>query len=197
MTYKEYLQALISDEGLNTITKVYHRVRNIPYGSTGNRNPQLVCELNVGSCSGKHILLRDLLREVGQEAEVITMFTYFNESTPVHDSYSTELKELSSNFRIPDFHHYVRVKRRSNWINLDATWHNATIPFGFTVNHDWDGEGDTKLASIAEQEYPNQEQLIDFKQHLVASLSNEQRNIRARYFELVSDWIAQLSQERK
>jgi len=70
--------------GSTNITDVYHAVRKIPYGSTGERDPLKVIANNLGSCSGKHVLLRDLLREVGWGAEIITMFTYFNRGIPSH-----------------------------------------------------------------------------------------------------------------
>ena len=145
----------------------------------------------MGSCSGKHILLRDLLREAGYEAEIITMLTYFNESTPICDSFSEDLKTLAGRMRIPDFHHYVRVKDQGRWLKLDATWHDEMAAFGFSVNNDWAGEGDTRLASVPEHEYPHEEDIITFKAQLVDSLPSDQREVRAKYFAMITDWIAE------
>ena len=75
-------------------------------------------------------------------------------------------------------------------MKLDATWHDELDSFGFAVNTAWAGEGDTLLASVPEQEYPNEESLIDFKARLVATLPADQKALRARYFELVTNWIA-------
>lgn len=190
MQYTKFLRGVITDRKLETLPMIYHQVRNIPYGSNGNRQPRVVYESNVGSCSGKHILLRDLLRQAGFEAEIITMFTYFNESTPVCDSFPKELKALGAGARIPDFHHYVRAKNQGRWVKLDATWHDKLKAFGFKVNNDWSGDGDTELASVPEREYANEEDIIPFKAHLVDSLPSDQREIRAKYFELVTKWIA-------
>jgi len=190
MQYEDFLKGVIATNELKDIPAIYHQVRRIPYGSNGNRDPRIVYESNVGSCSGKHILLRDLLRCAGYEAEVITMFTYFNESTPLCDSFPEELKSLGSKERIPDFHHYVRVKQNGVWLKLDATWHDELDSFGFTVNSEWAGGEDTHLASVPEREYPNEENLIDFKARLVATLPDDQKALRARYFELVTEWVA-------
>lgn len=190
MQYRDFLKDVVATNELNDIPAIYHQVRKIPYGSNGNRDPRVVFESNVGSCSGKHILLRDLLRSAGYEAEIITMFTYFNESTPLCGSFPDELKSLSKEERIPDFHHYVRIKKHGAWVKLDATWHDELDSFGFAVNTKWAGEGDTLLASVPEQEYPNEENLIDFKARLVATLPDDQKALRARYFELVTKWIA-------
>ncbi len=75
-------------------------------------------------------------------------------------------------------------------MNLDATWHDALTRFGFRVNHGWNGSTHTKLASVAEREYPNTENIIDLKADLVASLPKEQQELRKKYLKLVTEWIA-------
>ncbi len=192
LNYKEFLESILDSEKATTVTEIYHLVRNIPYGSNGNRDPQEVYRTKVGSCSGKHILLRDLLRQAGHQVEIITMFTHFNKSCPVHETYPLELIEISQNSEVPDFHHYVRFLIDGIWVKLDATWHDAMLPFGFVVNNEWNGAGDTKLASVPLLEYPNEEELTEFKRGLVASLKEEDRQLRLKYFTLVTRWISQL-----
>ena len=53
-----------------------------------------------------------------------------------------------------DFHHYVRVRVDDRWLKLDATWHDELIPFGFSVNSNWKGDEDTRLAATPMKEYP-------------------------------------------
>src|SRR5258708_19658974 len=93
ITYRTFLKKRFKGSATN-VTDIYHAVRNIPYGSTGERDPVKVIANNLGSCSGKHILLRDLLREVGWEAEVITMFTHFNRGIPSHPPMPTKLPPI-------------------------------------------------------------------------------------------------------
>ena len=57
-TYKKFLKKCLR-AGSTNVVDIYHAVRNIPYGSTGERDPVKVIASNLGSCSGKHILLRD------------------------------------------------------------------------------------------------------------------------------------------
>ena len=92
------------------LCNIYHTVRRIPYGRTGQRDPATVVETNVGSCSGKHILLRGLLRAAKFDAEIITMFTHFDQGIPFNASYPHALRELLGAGEICDFHHYVRVR---------------------------------------------------------------------------------------
>ena len=171
---------------------VYHAVRNIPYGSTGERDPVKVIANNLGSCSGKHILLRDLLRETGKTAEVITMFTYFNRGIAPHPAMPQDLREMIEGAKVCDFHHYVRVHEEGRWIKLDATWHDALIRYGFPVNHGWKGPEDTVLAAAPIREYPAVEDLVAWKVRLVAELGPEERELRARFFQRLTEWMATL-----
>lgn len=190
-TYESFLRERVRS-GTRGLVEIYHAVRNIPYGSTGERDPVKVIANNLGSCSGKHELLRDLLRATGREAEVITMFTYFNRGIPSHPAMPEELRTLVDGEAICDFHHYVRTRADGGWIKLDATWHDALIPYGFPVNHEWQGGTDTVLAATPEREYPAVEDLATWKKELIARLSPEQREARARFFRLLTEWMMSL-----
>jgi hypothetical protein len=191
ITYRTFLKERLS-VGPTNVADVYHAVRKIPYGSTGERNPVKVIANNLGSCSGKHILLRDLLREVGWEAEIITMFTHFNRGIPSHPAMPTNLRAMIDGDDVCDFHHYVRVRMDEDWRKLDATWHDALIPYGFPVNRDWRGEGDTVLAATPIREYPAVEDLVARKEHLLTELTPEQRELRAKFFTRLTEWMITL-----
>ena len=174
------------------LADVYHAVRRIPYGSTGERDPVKIIANNLGSCSGKHILLRDLLRETGRGAEVITMFTHFNRGIPVHPAMPDDLRAMVEGPDVCDFHHYVRVRTGRRWIKLDATWHDALIPYAFPVNQQWKGEGNTMLAATPLKEYPAVEDLAAWKVQLLTELTSEQRELRARFFRRLTEWMMTL-----
>ena len=190
-TYKTFLEKLLRP-GSTNVSDVYHAVRKIPYGSTGERNPVKVIANNLGSCSGKHILLRDLLREVGREAEVITMFTHFNRGIPSHPAMPAELRAMIAGREVCDFHHYVRFRMGECWHKLDATWHDALFSYGFPVNRDWNGESDTVLAATPIREYPAVEDLIAWKEQLITELTAEQRDLRAKFFTTLTEWMMTL-----
>lgn len=190
-TYRTFLKEHLN-AGSTNVADVYHAVRKIPYGSTGERDPVKVIANNLGSCSGKHILLRDLLREVGWEAEIITMFTYFNRGIPSHPAMPTDIRAMIEDDDVCDFHQYVRVRIGKDWRKLDATWHDALIPYGFPVNRDWKGEGDTVLAATPIREYPAVEDLIARKEQLLTELTAEQRELRAKFFKRLTEWMITL-----
>jgi len=147
---------------------------------------------NLGSCSGKHSLLRDLLRKTGHQAEVITMFTYFNRGIPSHPDMPATLRAMIEGDDIPDFHHYVRVLSGDTWLKLDATWHDALIPYGFPVNHEWKVGVDTILAATPEREYPPVEDLASWKTELITQLTPDQRKRRERFFRVLTEWMMTL-----
>jgi hypothetical protein len=190
-TYRTFLKKRLNS-GSTSVIDVYHAVRKIPYGSTGERNPVKVIANNLGSCSGKHILLRDLLREVGCEAEIITMFTHFNRGIPSHPAMPTDLRAMIDGEDVCDFHHYVRVRMDEGWRKLDATWHDALIPYGFPVNRDWKGESDTVLAATPIREYPAVEDLVTWKEQLLTQLTSEQREFRGKFFTRLTEWMMTL-----
>lgn len=175
-----------------TLADIYHAVRRIPYGSTGERDPVKIIANNLGSCSGKHILLRDLLRESGWTSEVVTMFTHFNRGMPSHPSMPADLRAMVEGPDVCDFHHYVRVRVDGRLLKLDATWHDELIPYGFPVNNDWKGDADTRLAATALKEYPAVEDLAAWKAQLLAELTEEQRELRSRFFRRVTEWMMTL-----
>ena len=192
--YRDFLERL-DPRGAPDLVAIYHAVRNIPYGSTGQRDPKSVLEGNLGSCSGKHLLLSELLRRTGHETRLITIFTHFNELVPDHASYPAELRDLIQHAVIPDFHHFVRVRGDGRWVQLDATWHDQLAPYGFPVNAGWAGACDTRLAARPLRTYPPTDDLIALKERLLAELPPGQRALRARFFRLLTEWIAGLPDE--
>jgi hypothetical protein len=190
-TYRIFLKER-ARAGSTNVADIYHAVRKIPYGSTGERDPVKIIANNLGSSSGKHILLRDLLREVDWEAEIITMFTHFNRGVPSHPAMPADLRAMIDGEDVCDFHHYVRVRIREGWHKLDATWHDALISYGFPVNRDWEGQSDTVLAATPIREYPAVEDLVAWKEQLLTQLTPEQREFRAKFFTRLTEWMMTL-----
>jgi hypothetical protein len=179
----------------NRLAAIYHAVRNIPYGSVGARDPLQVMKNRSGSCSGKHVLLRNLLRKAGFEAGVVTIYTHFDSKLKPNTAFPDELNEMIEEGGVPDYHHYVRVGGEGGQ-NLDATWHDAVIPYGFPVNSLWNGEGDTELASVPIKTFDPVEDLIAFKIRMVDTLPKAESRRRSRFFSLLTGWIAGLGEGR-
>jgi hypothetical protein len=186
-SYDRFLSEI--DEKPNRLAAIYHAVRNIPYGSVGARDPLMVMKDRIGSCSGKHILLRNLLRKAGYEAGVMTIFTHFDSKLEPNAAFPAELNRMIEEGGVCDYHHYVRIGGPDGQ-KLDATWQDALRSYGFPVNSDWDGEGDTDLASVPIEVFEPVEDLIAFKIERINSLPKVEAERRSRFFGLLSDWIA-------
>jgi len=190
--YARELDKFLARNGLlDTMAPVgiYHAVRNIPYGSRGGRSPELVLSTNEGSCSGKHILLRDLLRHANQRADVETVKGDFAASVPVVKSMPPRLQRYCANGGIKDFHHYVVWQSANGECKLDATWPDQMAAMGFTDNSNWTGQGDTMLALEPEAVLERVEDVEAYKKRLLAGLSDREQTDRAHFLLLLSDWI--------
>jgi hypothetical protein len=82
------------------------------------------------------------------------------------------------------------VREDQHWLKLDATWHDALMPYGFPVNRNWRGTGDTVLAATPVREYSAVEDLAAWKAELLAQLSPAEHEKRTRFFERLTAWIA-------
>jgi hypothetical protein len=171
---------------------VFENVRDIPYGSTGEREPEKIVHENLGSCSGKHLLLSNLLKSIGYDNKIVTCFHYFDEVIPRGNDYPKRFKEILSTHRVIDFHHFVKLKRGKQWLNLDATWDALLHHFGFPVNFGWKGNTDTMVAVKPIRFYPETDDLIGLKVRLIAEMHKEDREIRAEFLRLLTEWLREI-----
>ncbi|MBC8417696.1 MAG: transglutaminase domain-containing protein [Desulfobacterales bacterium] len=174
---------------------VFEKVRDIPYGSTGERNPENIVTENLGSCSGKHILLSNVFRTLGFETRILTCLHFFNEALPFGNDYPEPLNELLQNHHIIDFHHFIKIKKGGIWLNVDATWDAHLSKFGFPINLEWRGDSDTTLAVHPIKFYPETDDVIGLKEGLIAELSPEDQVLRANFLRLLTDWFKEIRSE--
>ncbi|WP_419903340.1 hypothetical protein [Kiloniella sp.] len=193
--YREFLHEVLSKLEDSSHIGIYHHVRQIPYGGVGQRDPQQVYERNLGTCSGKHVLLRDLLQAANYNADVLNIFTHFNKYIPSHSTMSPHLLELLENGDVPDFHNIVQLSLSSKNGNvdrylLDATWPDAMACYGFKINSSWAGSGDTVLAGPLLTRYPVCSSVVEQKEQLLLTLSKPDLERRAFFLDLLTSWIS-------
>jgi len=177
--------------GPPSIPAIYHAVRNLTYASDGNRQPEIVIATGKGSCTGKHLLLRDLLRHVGETADVEFIEGDFAAAMPVVPSMSEELKRWVSSGGIKDFHCYVVWQGSDGEVKLDATWPDRMASLGFPVNAKWNGVSDTRVAIDAGTVKGRAENVLERKAALLATLTEKQINDRLRFLKLLTEWMPQ------
>lgn len=180
---RERFQRIVSEWTKNlpdeeTVVRVFQRVRDIPYGVIGSRDPVKVLEANKGTCSGKHLLLAALYRTMGLNVKDMVAFHKY-ENLPRNVEYPKELKViLQKGDGIPDYHNFAKLYVKGNWLTLDATFEENLKEY-FVVNY-WDGKNDTKLSvkpiTIWEVRNP-----VDFKITKLNELPLERRNYRKEF----------------
>ncbi|MEH6629710.1 MAG: hypothetical protein V7776_02725 [Halopseudomonas aestusnigri] len=154
----------------------------------------MVYEQNRGTCSGKHILLRDLLRVANYKADVLTVFTHFNKNIPIHASMPDQLLGLIREGEVPDYHNIVqlRLKDVNGYVRaflLDATWPDDMGCYGFQVNTSWRGSIDTIAAGPLLETQPICEDVVAQKKQLLHNLSEDKLETRTLFLDLLTHWI--------
>lgn len=194
--YAKALDAFIerhcTQSKISPVVALFHAVRNIPYFSSGDRTPEAVLRDKRGACTAKHILLRDLLRRVGESADVEIIEGDFAASMPIVSTMPEALRSWISTGGITDYHCYVVWRGPEREQILDATWPDSLAAYRFTVNSDWSGEGDTALAILPTFVKSRVEDVVPRKEKLLQSLSREETHNRKLFLALLSDWLAQL-----
>ena len=192
--YEDRLDAFIGGLGGDggRPVAIFHAVRNIPYASRGSRRPDDVLDAKEGSCSGKHLLLRDLLRRAGETADVETVEGDFAGGLPEAPSMPATLRAMVHDGGVRDFHQYVVWAGPGGEMRLDATWPDYVSPHGVATNAGWDGRGDTQIALKPTRVVGRAEDLIAYKERLLATLSAEETVRRREFLSLLTQWLEKL-----
>lgn len=178
------------DAMLRQAVGLFHDVRRYRYLSDGERDPAIIAARQAGSCTGKHLVLRDRLRAAGFKADVETVEGDFAAGIPPHPSMAPELRAMVAEAGIQDVHNYVVLQHGGAALRLDATWHDGLRSYGFPVNDAWAGGGDTTIALEPRRSLGIHEDVIGFKKQQLEMLAPELRARRARFLQLLSAWIA-------
>ena len=176
---------------LNALS-LFHAVRNMPYLSTGDRSLEGILQRRAGSCSSKHILLAALLKEIGIKSHVELVLGDF--ATPFRDASNipTALADAATS-GIRDIHNILRAEINGASAILDATWHDAMLPFGMRVNNAWAGQGDTHIAVDVEQMLGPSQQPAEDKAQIISSWPEAEQQKRRCFLETVNAWVASVT----
>ena len=170
----------------------YHEIRNFNYISDGVRDPKTVIDRQAGSCSGKHIVLRDCLLALGEKASIETVEGDFAGGIPDHETMPGALRAYAQEGGVRDFHQFVVWESASGACRLDATWPDRLEMFGFPVNSDWQGQGDTRLALKPDRFCGQTEDIQHSKSDLILGLAPAERSRREAFLQVLSRWLESL-----
>ena len=170
----------------NKIIFLAEKVRDIPYGVVGSRDPYDVYENNMGTCSGKHELLKDLYHYLGiKTQDYIAMHRFKDFSV----TYPPNLMTILNRSDIVDPHNFFKIFQDNKWITIDITWDKPLKKLGFIFNDNWDGKTDMLIAvkpiEIIQTNHP-----LQVKEEKLASLSESTQNDRKLFIKELSQWLS-------
>lgn len=183
----------VRGQGVEAVVSAYHAVRNLPYFSGPDRTPLTALRDRRGACTAKHLILRDLLRDLGETAEVELVEGDFASGVPVAPDMPEELKALIREGGVRDVHCRVRWDGPDGPQRLDATWPDALARWGFAGDAGWHGKGDTSQAIRDITVLPCQGDVLAEKARLLAGLTAEEAERRRSFLRLLSEWLQERS----
>lgn len=171
------------------VVTLFEKVRDIPYGDIGSRDPLDVYRKNKGTCSGKHELLKGLYRELGLEVKDYLVMHRFKQ-LPV--KFPDEIMDILERTDIVDPHNYFKVKIGDKWLAVDVTWDKALKKLGFPVNENWDGQSDMKVVVAPGGDVYESDDPIALKKSLIQSLPAQVQADRQLFLDTTTKWLDHL-----
>lgn len=179
-----------ADESL-TAGRAFELVRDMPYRRASSRRPEAIVEEWRGTCSGKHYLLADILRELGLDSRVIMCTHRFTVENTGH--FPPELRQLVAEAPIPDVHTYLRVRTPDGWTLVDATWPSSAGPLGMPVNGEFLPGSDMAIACDPIETLPVPEGMDpqEFKEQVIREFCGESSGVRDEFIEGMGRWLGE------
>lgn len=187
-----FIAGQVSARGAGGMLQAYTAVRQMPYFSGADRSPLTALRDGRGACTAKHIILRDVLRAIGQRADVELVRGDFAAAIPSHPSQSPELAAMIGQGGVTDFHCRVVLRGVDCDRRLDATWPDGLAAYGFSVNRSWTGQGDTLQAMPDAVPCGTPEGVLAAKVEMLATLDSATIARRLEFLRLLSGWMAGL-----
>lgn len=182
---KEIIQQWVGNLPLDQqIVALFEKVRDIPYGEMGSRDPGDVYKNNKGTCSGKHELLKELYNELGVETKDFIAMHKFKDM-PI--DYPAEIREILERSDIVDPHNFFKIKRNGNWVTVDVTWDKPLQKYGFIVNENWDGVSDMQIC-VVPLEIIQVDNPIEFKKERISQLPQSVQDDRKLFLKKMTEW---------
>jgi hypothetical protein len=178
------------------ITMLYEKVRDIPFGSIGSRDPFDVYTANKGTCSGKNFLIKELLNEIGVKTRDMICLQRWKDLTWFpDDEYNVValpdylMKHFDDN-EIVDFHNYIKIENHGRWVQLDVTIDAPLKELGFHVVEDWDGKSDMPLCFVGSHKvWDCGDSGFERKEEFTSMLPEKTEEARKNFLKAMTVWI--------
>ncbi len=183
--HKEGISAL---NGTEQIIRLTHAVSAIPWGEA--RAVEEVLTENVGTCTGKHLVLQACFDALGIEYQPVVCTFHWGKqqiNLPSH------LQGILDEGEWVHGHNFVQIRNdEGEWIDLDVTWDPSLAAHGFlALPGSWDGNASfVGLHSMINRW--DGVSIAEKKEELIGSLSTEHKERRERFLKEFIQWIDSL-----
>jgi len=186
------------------IVKLFEKVRDIPFGRMGSRDPAVVYKKNKGTCSGKNFLLKELYEGIDVKTKDMVCLqrwkdlTWFPDDTYDVVNLPDELYEILETNEIVDFHNYLAVNVDDKWVTVDVTIDLPLKKLGFYTTENWDGKSDMPLCFVGTHKvWDCGDKGLEKKKELTKGLPVEVEEERIRFLRGLTKWLDGLRAEGK
>ncbi|ACN17818.1 conserved hypothetical protein [Desulforapulum autotrophicum HRM2] len=199
---KKQRQDILKKWAINTlpvndqIITLYEKVRDIPFGSIGSRDPLDVYQANKGTCSGKNFLIKELFKAIGVKTKDMICMQRWKDLTWFPDDEYNIVKlpdHLMAHFEnneIIDFHNFVKIEVDGRWVQLDVTIDAPLKALGFHVVENWDGKADMPLCFVGSHKvWDCGDSGFEKKKELTAMMPKELEQARKAFLQAMTLWI--------
>jgi hypothetical protein len=186
------------------VVKIFEKVRDIPFGNIGSRDPKDVYEKNKGTCSGKNFLLRELYKGIGiKTKDMICLqrwkdLTWLPTNTYKIVEFPKNLLEMLEKTDIVDLHNYLKIFVNDRQLVVDATIDRPLKKLGFYTTENWDGKSSMPLC------FPGSDKIWDCgdrgaeeKERLISLLPENIVRARKEFLKNMTSWIDELRKSNK
>jgi hypothetical protein len=151
-------------KGKAAMIAVFEKIRDIPYGVLPELNSPAaytrILELNMGSCTPKHLLMCEMYRRLGLD---VLYVVYPYRWAEFEEIYPPQLWKLAQQMA-PVNHLACKVEINGRYVLLDATIDPPLASIGLPCTANWDGESETALPVLptGEEEiyFPDEAELM-------------------------------------
>ena len=182
---------LLSRDTRPPLVALFAAVQALPYRWPGPRDALHCLENGWGTCSGKNMLLFELLRAAGVPCAHTLIVGDLTVNPP---AVPATLRAILGEGPLPDVHAALTALGPAGPVTVDASWDPPLAALGFPVAQRWDGTTDTPLAITPSAVYAvcGHDPVAE-KELLRGRVFGEQPELlarRDRYLQALSDWIA-------
>jgi len=175
-------------KGSDQIIRLAHAVSTIPWGEA--RTIDEVLTKNIGTCTGKHLVLQACFDELGIEFQpVVCTFRWGEQGI----RFPTHLQEILDEGEWAHGHNFVQIRGGTGeWIDLDITWDPPLEPYGFSaLSGNWDGQTSFVGLRSVDNRWDGIS-IAEKKSELIDSLSPKLKERHERFLKEFTQWIDSL-----